>query len=370
MSTDDTANPAPEAETPQDLDAAMAMVDGMLSDEPERPTSTKQDSDPEDPEANPDQREPADDQPGESEDLDEATAGDADLEADADAEAQDADAILDEDAGEEPDKLYTVTIDGQEEKVTLNEALSGYQRQSDYQRKTAELAEMRQSHETKTAEQTQALTERFELADGLLAKALESLGVAEPPNPDLLDETKDVYDPQTYELQKARFEQSKGKIDGLVDEITGAREKLKAQTEQGLKQARQREGAMLRRSWPSLDKAMRAGTPEGAAKAKRLLGTVKNYLVNQGFSEDQVKGIVDHRQILLARKAMHYDRSLENGKNKVGEVRSKPKMTGKRPNAAQERISAASEKRRSSRQQLRKTGSRTAALDFVDSLLG
>lgn len=43
-----------------------------------------------------------------------------------------------------PSDFYTVTIDGQEQQVTLDEALAGYQRQADYTRKTQELAATRQ----------------------------------------------------------------------------------------------------------------------------------------------------------------------------------------------------------------------------------
>ena len=59
-------------------------------------------------------------------------SGDAD-EADGSEEAQD--------EQEEDNSLYTIVVDGKEQKVTLQEALAGYQRQSDYTRKTQEVAE-------------------------------------------------------------------------------------------------------------------------------------------------------------------------------------------------------------------------------------
>lgn len=43
------------------------------------------------------------------------------------------------------DTLYTVRVNGQEMQVSLQEALSGYQRQADYTQKTQELAEQRES---------------------------------------------------------------------------------------------------------------------------------------------------------------------------------------------------------------------------------
>ena len=367
--------PAAETATPQappsTEETAMAYVDSMLS-EPEGPTeeqpkrNTKKT-----PEAN--REEPADetstDEDGEpiDDDLEAEAEGEDDAE---DVEALDEDEVLDEDADEKPDKLYTVTIDGEEQQVTLQEALQGYQRQADYQRKTQALAKERETHETTVSAVTKDLTTRFELADGLLAEALQNLGAAQPPDPDLLDETKDVYDPQTYELQRARYEQSKGKVDGLVSKITEARERLQKANEERMIEVRKQEGAKLRRAWPALDKALRQGNEQGNAKAQKLLGAVKSYLSNQGFSEAQIKGIVDHRHVMLARKAMHYDRTMTNSRDKVKQVRAAPKMTGKKPSAAPERTSAVRERQQKSRQQLRKSGSRDAAVSFVDSLLG
>jgi predicted metal-dependent hydrolase len=64
-------------------------------------------------------------------------------------EVQDAvDALTDEQiellpVDEFGDKYVTVTVDGEEVRVPLKEALSGYQRQADYTRKTQELSEQR-----------------------------------------------------------------------------------------------------------------------------------------------------------------------------------------------------------------------------------
>lgn len=44
---------------------------------------------------------------------------------------------------QEPGERYTVTIDGEAQEVSLDELRNGYQRQSDYTRKTQELAETR-----------------------------------------------------------------------------------------------------------------------------------------------------------------------------------------------------------------------------------
>jgi outer membrane biosynthesis protein TonB len=50
--------------------------------------------------------------------------------------------------GEEEEELYAVTVNGEEVAVSLDELLSGYSRQSDYTRKTQEVANDRKEMET------------------------------------------------------------------------------------------------------------------------------------------------------------------------------------------------------------------------------
>jgi len=369
----DVANPGPEAtqaaetatpaSAPTSEDAAAQLVQSMLDGEPKRPTSeTRKDK----PKAN--QPEPTDetDTGAEAEAEDEP---DDELGED-DAEDDDAEALDDDeeelDTEEEPAALHTVKVDGEEIQVTLDEALKGYQRQADYQRKTAAIATDRQQHETHVAEAKTALNERFEIADGLLSEALQSLGVARQPDPDLLDETNDSYDPDQYRLQEARFNQSKARIDQLTNRIKATRETLSESTKAERAKLTQAEGEKLRKQWPALDKAI---TAKDDGKRKRLMGEVKSYAINNlGFSEEQVSSILDHRHVLLLRKAMFYDRNIANAKIGLKKVKAAPKMTGKKPGASADRRSSGSEKRNQSRQTLRRTGSKDAAAAYVQSL--
>ena len=93
---------------------------------------------PEEPEAQPDEIITEDDQVMPSEDEVEESD---DFDAEPDEEDQ-----TDEDADEgdyEEQDVYTVRVNGQDVDVTLDEALRGYQRESDYTQKTQQLAEQR-----------------------------------------------------------------------------------------------------------------------------------------------------------------------------------------------------------------------------------
>jgi hypothetical protein len=55
--------------------------------------------------------------------------------------------VADEEAPAETPQAYTVKVDGEEFEVTLDELRDGYQRQSDYTRKSQSLAEQRKAYE-------------------------------------------------------------------------------------------------------------------------------------------------------------------------------------------------------------------------------
>ena len=59
------------------------------------------------------------------------------------AYAEDPDSLIDE-VPQEPGETYTIKVDGVEEQVSLEELQNGYQRHSDYTRKTQEVAAERE----------------------------------------------------------------------------------------------------------------------------------------------------------------------------------------------------------------------------------
>ena len=74
---------------------------------------------------------------------------------------------------------YTITVDGEQQQVSLEELQSGYQRQADYTRKTQELASERQR-----LQQAETIVAALEAdPQGTLAALGNALGVADSPVP-------------------------------------------------------------------------------------------------------------------------------------------------------------------------------------------
>lgn len=116
------------------------------------------------------------------------------------------------------DKYVKVKIDGEELDVPVKEALSGYQRQADYTRKTQELASQRES-----LQYAATLAEALQTdPNGTLQLLSQHYGAALPANQPTEDlELMDPIERQVYELnQKVQmFEQAQAKSE-LEQEIS------------------------------------------------------------------------------------------------------------------------------------------------------
>ena len=99
---------------------------------------------------------------------------------------------------------YTVKIDGAEQRVTLNELQNGYQRQSDYTRKTQELASERER-----LAQGEAIVQALEAdPEGTISALAGSFGVSVGNQNTLSSEGTDHEDMDPDEVRLRRIESS------------------------------------------------------------------------------------------------------------------------------------------------------------------
>jgi hypothetical protein len=106
---------------------------------------------------------------------------------------------------EEPvDESYTVTVDGDNQEVSLQELRDGYQRQSDYTRKTQELAS-----ERKRLQQAEAIASALESDPAGTLKALgDAFGVQAP----VVEQSDDMDDWDTDGATKKRLNELEAKV--------------------------------------------------------------------------------------------------------------------------------------------------------------
>jgi hypothetical protein len=271
-------------ETPSTVDTAAPSFAALLSDDPEFSEDTESS------ETQPTQQSPASESDEAEAEPEQADAEDESAETDDESEeSEEAPAIqLD------PSAKVRVTIDGQEVEVTLDEALKGYSRQADYTRKTQELANQRKAQE---AEFQAVRGERAKYAE-LMTQLEQALNEATGPEPDWARLQQES--PEQFPLVWAQWQQRQSEIQAVAAERQRAQEAV------------QRDHAVQRQSYMEAEQSrLLDAIPEwkDAAKSKAEKAELVAYAEKTGFTREELAQVVDHRAIVMLRKAMLYDKA-------------------------------------------------------------
>jgi hypothetical protein len=236
------------------------------------------------------------------EEQEEQEEQDEEEDGDEDASGDEEDEILDDDDAEPKgapenvdDKLVPIKVDGVESMVTVKEARLGYMRTQDYTRKTTEVAEVRKKLEAQTSAYAQVL-ERLEEQTKLLT------GEDRKPDPALRDT-----DPGEYAAQMADYRALVEYRDSIAVEKRRLAEEAQAEFNTKVNTVKQEEFGKL------LD-ALPAWKDEGI-RTKEQRAIVK-FMVNRGYTTEELANLVDSRAILLVREALLYNQR----KTKAGTV--------------------------------------------------
>lgn len=259
---------------------------------------------------------------------------------------------------EEP-MLYTVTVDGQKSEVTLEELQSGFMMNKDYSQKTMALSEERKSlkNEQETFNQTsQQSAEAAQQQLNRLAGLVRNVMGAVPSEAELLALREK--DPDAYLHAK---EEIRGKQE-LVYRID--------QEAKLIRQQREKEDSESFASTVAEEKEkLLAKLPEWAdeAKAKEGMSAVAKYLEGEGFSTDELNGLVDHRTLLIARKAYLYDLGV---KNKQGLAKKKVSKVVKvqKPGTSKKAADSKKTERQRLFQRAKKAGTAESAAEAIAAL--
>ena len=247
----------------------------------------------------------------------------------------------------EENPLYAVTVNGEEQEVSLDELTKGYSRQSDYTRKTQELASernnMAQLQEQWSAEISQAQNERQQYVNALGQIVQQSMIGLEQFN-DVDWDTLKEEDPIAWVTKS--------------QELKNAQERIRTYQQQAIhaeKQSNQEVAKMRAMAAQEEHKKLVQVLPEWSDNEARgkLATDLWSYASTQGFTENELNEVIDHRQFLVLMKAKKYD-DLQNADVKSKKIKNKPKVirAGKGTNKKQ----TASSKRNVQMKRLRQTG--------------
>lgn len=269
-------------------------------------------------------------------------------------EGQDTEGDDAEEPEETPDR-YTVKVNGEEIEVTLDELLNGYSRQSDYTRKSQELADRRKAVEALEQEIT---AERAQYAE-LLPRMREQLQQQLQAEPDW-DKLYEQNPVEAVKLER-KWREVKAQREQQIQAVEAEQQRLLTIKQRQMQElaAKQREAEQAR--LPEMIPEWK--NPETAKKEAK---EIREFLLTKGFSEEDVDGINHAGVVALARNAMLF----EKGRAKISEAKGqakpgpKPMKAGSR--GTQPRRRGDVEK---AQQRLKQTGRVTDAANVIKSLL-
>jgi len=221
--------------------------------------------------------------------------------------------------GEEEEELYAVTVNGEEVAVSLDELLSGYSRQSDYTRKTQEIAgdrkEMEALQQQYNSEVQQIQQERQQYMEALTNIISNNSGELEKFSNIDWNALREN-DPIEYVTTREQYREAQEKIQGLQNEHARAAQAQQAQNNHAQQEMLKVEKGKLVEALPEW------GDPD---KQKDLSANLQSYAKEQGFTAQELNSLVDHRSVLVLLKAQKYDQ-LQKSDVKSKKLKNKPKV--------------------------------------------
>lgn len=218
-----------------------------------------------------------------------------------------------EDDGEEVEEevqLYKVKIDGEEAEVTLEEALSGYQRERTFHKRMNEVSQKSKAIEAESAE-TKRLRDQY--AEGL-QQLSQALQVPEP-NWEELRRTKTNEEFASIHAEYQIQQNNLAKVQQQQQAIRSQQQaEVQAQYQNHLKSEFD---TMLDKIPAWRDEKVRE------AERSKVISYAKSHM---GYTDDEIAQASDHRAIVTLRKAMLYDELMGGKTQAKKKVKTAPKM--------------------------------------------
>ncbi|MGN6772630.1 MAG: hypothetical protein ACTHJQ_22690 [Rhizobiaceae bacterium] len=207
--------------------------------------------------------------------------------------------------------------------LTVADLIQGNLRDRDYRQKTMQASEERrileqQSSALKASEQQ--VKQKIEYVDQLL-KAF----TPQPPDPSLLDQNSQSYDPFGYMAAKDQYDRMMGVHNYVQQQMTQSQQQAQQQT------ARERNDKAAK-EWETLqDKLPELRTP---AKAEAFATSLAKTGSAYGFTQEELVGALpyDHRFALVLRDAERWRKLQANKPKAIQQVQGRPPVqkSGKR----------------------------------------
>ena len=219
------------------------------------------------------------------------------------------DQIEDETPSDTNQELFTLTVNGQDVEVTLDELKKGYSRQSDYTRKTEKLSQDRKSIDelkneyTRQNEEAKIKRDQYEKQLQVLSEQLKSM------QPSIDMDRLYQEDPAEYVKQKAAQDRKKELEMSAKQEQDRILKEKQIESEKVYSQYLENERKLLAEKLPIY---------KDKEKAPQFIKNLTEYAKSIGYTDQEISMLVDHRAVVMLANAYRYDKMKKNAnlKNK------------------------------------------------------
>ena len=214
-----------------------------------------------------------------------------------------------ESSEDEPFNILAATVEVDGEEITVEELKAANLRQRDYTRKTQELAEQRKALEAKESDIER---ERAQYAQMLPALQQRLEQKEQEPDWDTLYDT----DPTMAAKAERQWRKQQEEKQSQLQAVQAEQQRVQALQQEKMQQMQEQYVTQQREMLPEIIPEWR-DTKVAAQEATQI----RDFLLGEGFTEQDVSGLTNATLVKLARKAMLYDR----GETRVTEAKAKPK---------------------------------------------
>jgi hypothetical protein len=219
---------------------------------------------------------------------------------------------VEEDAGSSEDESFDilgaiVEVDGEE--ITVEELKAANLRQRDYTRKTQELAEQRKTLE---AQYSEIERERAQYAQMLPALQQRLEQKEQEPDWDTLYDT----DPTMAAKAERQWRKQQDEREAQMQAVQAEQQRLQKLQQEKMQQMQEQYVSQQREILPEVIPEWR-----DSKVAAQEATQIRDFLLGEGFTEQDIGGLTNATLVKLARKAMLYDR----GETRVTAAKAKPK---------------------------------------------
>ncbi len=241
-----------------------------------------------------------------------AEANDSEAESEESYDESEVEQEDEQDEQEEPQK-FRVKAAGEEREVTLDELIKSYQLGTDYTKKSQAVAEERKAVEAERQRVEEARYLRDQYAERL--QIIEQM-LNQQPETENLDYLKEN-DPIGYAVKVAEMSQREKQLAQVQAERQRIAEQQQLERQEQLGHVIQAEARKLAEAIPEY------ADPQKGEVTRREL---REFGLRLGFSEQELSGVYDSRQVLTLWKAMQYDKLQSSKPGITKRVNEAPKV--------------------------------------------